>query len=47
MVKWKSYPEEKDWTEEPAEHMLEAKESLWNFQGRYPRKPQDPRVPTR
>ena len=45
MVKWKDYPDMKDWTEEPIEHLLDAKEALWEYHGRFPKKPRDNKVP--
>jgi hypothetical protein len=44
LVKWKGYPEEKDWTEEPAEHF--QKEALWEFHKKFPRKPRGVKVPS-
>src|SRR5689334_22648447 len=44
LCKWKGYTEENDFTEEPANHILSAKECLYKFHGKYPKKPRDVRI---
>jgi hypothetical protein len=44
LVQWKSYLQEKDWTEEPYENFINAIESLRTFHHRNPDAVRDERV---